>query len=100
MYVCITLLLLCSRMQSLRRSIRDSFRQRRGTAVTQDRKRIAESLNADAGFPSSRKKQGDKGRARASSEPNSPVMNAASPTTEMASQVTCLVVVYMYTYLY
>lgn len=60
----------------MRRSIRESFRQRRNTTSTSDRRKIAESMNLETTDLSS-KKVSSKGRPRASSEPTSPV-NAVS----------------------
>ena len=66
-----------NRIHSLRRSIRESFRQRRNTASTADRRKIAQSLNLET--DQVHKKLSSKvPRPRASSEPTSPVTGASS----------------------
>ena len=77
------------RVHSLRRSIRESFRQRRNSAGAADRRKIAESLNLDGGQSSSRRGAGKLSRPRASSEPTSPVANTAGVSIVNASQVSC-----------
>ena len=76
------------RVQSFRRSIRDSFRRRRSaSSAADDRKKIAEALNAEAGIKSPGGGGGGKQkghRPRASSEPNSPV-DVRSPVEAAAS---------------
>lgn len=65
-------------MHSLRRSIRQSFRQRSNTTAVNDRRKVAESLNLEAEHLSYNKQSVKKIRPRASSEPASPVTNATS----------------------
>ena len=67
--------------------MRQSFRQRRNTQPTNDRRKIAESLNLEAEY-SSRKKQSKSVRPRADSEPASPVLATAGPPAEADSKVT------------
>ena len=67
-------------MHSLRRSIRDSFRQRRHSTASTDRRMIAESLNYEAGLSSSLKVPPTKGmRPRTTSEPTSPIGGVVDP---------------------
>ena len=93
------------RMQSIRRSIRESFRRRRGTVSADDRKKIAESLNVEAGIKQSTSK-GHRGRS--STEPASEMSplhgrGAAKGRPETApAQVliyTCINILY-YIYMY
>ena len=94
------------RMQSIRRSIRESFRRRRGTVSADDRKKIAESLNVEAGI----KQSNPKGhRGRSSTEPASEMSplhgrGAAAkgrPETAPAQVLiyTCIYILY-YTYIH
>ena len=84
-------------MQSFRRSIRESFRRRRGTVSTDDRKKIAESLNEEAVG----KQSNTKGhRGRSSTEPASEMSplhgrGAAKGQTE-AAPVQVLIYVYVH----
>lgn len=83
----VSLQVFVARMQSLRRSLRQSFRQRRNTAPSNDRRKIAESLNLEA-EQASRKKHSKNVRPRADSEPASPNIAAATgANTEADSKV-------------
>lgn len=74
-------------MQSLRRSIRESFRQRRRSTGAGDRRKIAESLNLEADNLAHKRKPARTVRPRASSEPTSPVLGASRASGGNESQV-------------
>lgn len=80
-------LLFLHRIQSLRRSIRQSFRQRRNSTQSNDRRKIAHSLNLEADSMSYKKQSSRSVRPRASSEPTSPVLTAAPSSQENDSKV-------------
>ena len=71
-------------MQSIRRSIRDSFRRRRtASVVTDDRGKIAEAMNLEAGIQT-RKQKGPRGRS--TSEPASNLVETSPAHAGAANQ--------------
>lgn len=85
-------------MHSLRRSLRESFRQRRtSTSAINDRKKIAESLNLETTDISHKKQSARSTRPiRASSEPTSPVAGAAAGNELPVSVEYHIDIVYMH----
>ncbi len=77
-----------TRMQSFRRSIRSSIRRRRSTTrTTDDRKKIAQSMNIEAGIqdkksPRKPREAGPGFRGRATSEPVHSTMDANMALSE------------------
>lgn len=85
-------------MQSVRRSIRASFRQRRNTGGANDRRKIADSLNLEADHISHKRQYAKSQRPRASSEPTSPIMNATDSSVGNDVQVINIILCCWYFY--
>lgn len=90
-------------MQSLRRSLRESFRQRRNTGGAyvgaNNRRKVTESLNLDTEKLSYNKKESSRNpRLKANSEPTSPVMNNAGNEVQVNNEYVCITHMYVCMY--